>query len=308
MARDTLIDVLGLGAVAIDDLIYVDSYPEADAKVHVRDRRRHHGGQTATALVAAARLGARAAYAGPLGIDEDSEHALEGMRSAGVDVSLCKREKGLSPILSTIIVGDGGRTRAILADTRNFRGADPEWPSPEVIRSASVLFVDHWGVDGMIRAATIARSAGVPVVADFERNASPRFGELLPLADHLIVGREFAAQMTGEGDPRSSALRLIGGPHSVVVVTDGSSGCWAISSGEISASHVPPFSVRVCDTTGCGDVFHGAYAAALALGESLGERLILASASAAMKAEKHGGQDGIPDRPAIDAFRKRHRR
>lgn len=306
--RPSRFDVLGLGAVAIDDLIYVESYPSADAKVHVLDRRRHHGGQTGTALVAAARLGVRAAYAGALGLDEPSEEALSGMRSEGVDVSECRRVAGLAPILSTIAVGDGGRTRAIFADTRNFRGADPDHPSPEVIRSARVLFVDHWGVDGMIRAATIARSAGIPVVADFERNSSSRFPELLPLADHLVIGREFAAQLSGVGDPSDSARRLLRGGHATVVVTDGAAGCWSMEEDDEAPHHVPAFQVQVRDTTGCGDVFHGVYAAALALGEPLAERLILASASAALKAEKTGGQDGIPDREAIRAFRARHGR
>lgn len=308
MAREALIDVLGLGAVAIDDLLYVDRYPAADAKVHVRDRRRHFGGQTGTALVAASRLGAKAAYAGALGLDADSISALDGMRAEGVDVSHCKRAEGLAPILSTVVVGDGGRTRSIFADTRRFRGADPDWPPPGTIRSARVLFVDHWGVDGMIRAATIARNAGVPVVADFERNSSHRFAELLPLADHLVVGREFAAQLTGEGEPASAARRLRRGPHPVVVVTDGAEGCWATESPEVPPVHVPAFSIRVRDTTGCGDVFHGAYAASLALGEPLIERILTASAAAAIKAERPGGQEGIPDRAAIVSFRARHRR
>ena len=64
-------DVLGLGSVAVDDLLYVPHYPPADAKLQVRRRERQCGGLTATALVAAARLGARCAYAGVLGEDED---------------------------------------------------------------------------------------------------------------------------------------------------------------------------------------------------------------------------------------------
>ena len=308
MARDALIDVLGLGAVAIDDLIYVDAYPHAEAKVHVRDRHRHFGGQTGTALVAAARLGAKTVYAGALGLDADSDSALEGMTREHVDVSHCKRQDGLAPILSTIVVGDGGRTRAIFADTRKFRGADPDWPPSGTIRASRVLFVDHWGVEGMIRAAAIAKQAGVPIVADFERNSSPRFAELLALADHLVVGHEFAAQLTGEGEPAAAARRLRKGPHSVVVVTAGSAGCWATESAETPPVLVPAYEVRVRDTTGCGDVFHGVYAACLAFGEPLMERLLNASAAAALKAERPGGQDGIPDRAAISSFRERHRR
>lgn len=307
MARDALVDVLGLGAVAIDDLIYVDQYPGADAKVHVRDRQTHHGGQTGTALVAASRFGVRTSYAGAMGLDAASDLAIENLAREGVDVAHCRRVAGLSAILSTIIVGDGGKTRAIFADTRNFRGADPGWPAPEVIRSARVLFLDHWGVDGMIRAARIARAAGIPIVSDFERNSSERFGELFDLADHLVIGREFASALTGESDP-ARAARLLRATHPVVVVTDGAEGCWGLEGDAAEPMHVPAFRVEVRDTTGCGDVFHGVYAAALAQGEPLLERMILASASAARKAERPGGQPGIPDRAAIREFRARHGR
>jgi len=70
------IDILGLGAVAVDDLLYVSSYPPADSKVHVTSTDRQCGGLTATALVAAARLGCVCAYAGVVGTDENSEFAL----------------------------------------------------------------------------------------------------------------------------------------------------------------------------------------------------------------------------------------
>ena len=69
-------DVLGLGAVAVDDLIYVEAYPPPDAKAQVIGRQRRCGGLTSIALVTAARLGARCAYAGALGNDELSEFAL----------------------------------------------------------------------------------------------------------------------------------------------------------------------------------------------------------------------------------------
>jgi sugar/nucleoside kinase (ribokinase family) len=60
----------------------------------------------------------------------------------------------------------------------------------------------------------------------------------------------------------------------------------------------------VVDTTGCGDVFHGAYAAALAQGMELRERVRLASAAAALKATQPGGQRDIPNLRAVRRFLK----
>ena len=66
--------------------------------------------------------------------------------------------------------------------------------------------------------------------------------------------------------------------------------------------HQPAYRVEVVDTTGCGDVFHGAYAAGLAQGVGTAERVRLATATAALKATRHGGQAGIPSRAAVEAF------
>ncbi len=60
-------DILGLGCTAVDDLLYVEHYPAADSKVRIRRQERQGGGLTGTALVAAARMGARCQYAGGLG-------------------------------------------------------------------------------------------------------------------------------------------------------------------------------------------------------------------------------------------------
>jgi sugar/nucleoside kinase (ribokinase family) len=89
-----------------------------------------------------------------------------------------------------------------------------------------------------------------------------------------------------------------------VIVTCGGQGAWcATGSGE--AIHFPAFKVNAIDTTGCGDVFHGAYAAALARGTGMEERIHFASAAAALKATQHGGQAGIPTRPVVERFLSR---
>ena len=296
-------DVLGLGAVAIDDLLFVDTYPPPDAKVRVQRSERRCGGLTATALVAAARLGACCGYAGVLGSDEPSRVVAEALEREGIDLSCVLRRAEASPAHATIIVGDGGRTRTVFAARPGLVGADPEWPAAEVIRAARVLLVDHVGVAGMCRAAAVARAAGIPVVADLERDDDPWSSELLALADHLVLAQGFAARLTGETEPARAAVRLGAPGRAVVVITCGAQGCWSWApGGEDPPRHQPAFAVATVDTTGCGDVFHGAYAAALARGLDLATRVRLAAAAAALKAARPGGWDGIPDGAAVAAF------
>ncbi|MSU36560.1 MAG: hypothetical protein EXS36_15970 [Pedosphaera sp.] len=296
-------DVLGLGAVAVDDLIYVDEFPAPDLKVHVQSTARQCGGLAATALVAAARLGARCAYAGTIGTDELSIFALHQLRRESIDLKHIRQTETARVFHSRIIVGRKNGTRNIFSDGHGVVGAAPAWPPAAVIQSTRVLLVDHVGVRGMLRASRIARRAGIPIVGDLERNSGPGFAELFEFVDHLIVSQEFAARHTGRTNPAQEIRRLWNGHRQTVIITDGPRGCWYVDQvNPRSATHLPAFAVEAIDTTGCGDVFHGAYAAALAEGLPLVERIRFSSAAAALKATLPGGQSGIPNRKRLQRF------
>ena len=240
------------------------------------------------------------------------------------------------PALSTIIVNQSHGTRTIFSCLGGAIGADPEQPAAELIRSARVLLVDHHGLAGTLRAVRIAREKGVQVVADFERDPGPPFHELFDAVDHLILSSRFARELTG-CDPQAAAESLFSAERRAVVVTCGPQGSWHLShekggaplaacppvsgrQGQQAARgtqsvpspkpvggprYVPAFAVNVADTTGCGDVFHGAYAAALAAGDTISRCVLIASAVAALKATRRGGQAGIPTRAAVMEFLER---
>lgn len=295
--------ILGLGAVAVDDLVYVDAYPNPDAKVRVVDTARHCGGLTATALVAASRLGVRCAYAGVLGTDDFSTFAATQMEREGIDLRHAQRIPTAAVYHSYIVVGARENSRTIFSDGRHVVGAADLWPPTEVIESCAVLFVDHVGIPGMLRAARIAAAAGIPIVSDLERVSGTGFDELLPWIDHFIVSRDFATELTGEAAPEVAVRRLANRARGIVAVTAGAQGCWYTTSGNPEqVHHQRAYAVNVVDTTGCGDVFHGAYAAALALGKPVRERFRMAAAAAALKATQPGGQAGAPTRTHLEEF------
>ncbi|MFW6124596.1 MAG: PfkB family carbohydrate kinase [Pirellulales bacterium] len=295
-------DVLGFGAVAVDELLLVDEYPAAESKVPVRRRERQCGGLTGTALVAAARLGGRCAYAGVIGDDALSQTVLNRLASEGVELAHAVHCRDARPAHSTIIVDERHRTRTVFAGVEGRLGADPSRPSPAVVQAARCILIDHHGVAGSLRAARLARAAGTPVVADFERRPEGAFDELLAAVDHLVVGRRFARRLTGEGDPNRAAERLAGVGRSVVI-TCGEEGCWYVDPGPAPAARrQPAFEVAVVDTTGCGDVFHGAYCLAVARGADVDEAVRFAAAAAALKAEHLGGQSGCPTLEQVEAL------
>jgi len=296
-----MFDILGLGCVAVDDLIYVEAFPPPDAKTAVLRTQRQCGGLTATALVAGARLGSTCAYAGVLGTDELSAYAIAQMKREGISLAHAQQRAEAGPVHSFIVVDEERQTRNIFFDASKAVGADDQQPDAKVIESARVLFVDTFGLEGMVRAARLARAAQIPVVADFERGTGPKFSELLALVDHLILSQTFAQKLTGASDAATAVKLLWTAERKVVAVTCGAEGCCYLSAGA-EMQHQPAFKVKVVDTTGCGDVFHGAYASTLARGLSLADRIRFASAAAALKTTQPGGQAGIPTRAGVEQF------
>jgi sulfofructose kinase len=303
---NTVWDVLGFGAVTVDDLIYVDRYPMPDTKVTVLDKQRHGGGLAGTALVAAARLGARAAFAGILGDDELSRYTITEFEREGVDCAPVLHRPEARPIHSIIIVDRTNGQRSILPSFVGVQWRAPEEIPDTLIASCRVLFVDHHAAAAGLRAAELAHRHGIAVVGDIERENEPFVPELMAQVDHLIVGINYATHKTGRADPVTAAHTLAAG-RVCAVVTAGERGCWyADAACGAEVQYRPAFPVAVVDTTGCGDVFHGAYAASIARGESVSKAVEIASAAAAIKATQPGGRAGIPTRLEVEQFLAKH--
>lgn len=300
-------DIIGLGCTSVDDLLYVSEFPKPDEKMAVQSRERQCGGLTGTALVTASRMGARCAYAGLLGRDELSRVVEENFSREGVDVTFAPRDPAARVVYSLVVVAAATGSRNIFFQANGRIGAHETLPGEAVLRSARVLFLDQYGMAGNLRAARVARSAGVAVVADLEDDTDPRFNELLALIDHVIISEPFACKITGAASPQAALDRLWETDHlwdmdrQAVVVTCGAAGTWFSGTDRVPR-HQPAFQVPAVDTTGCGDVFHGAYAAALIQGMPLAQRVAFAAATAALKATKPGGQRGIPNRSEVERF------
>jgi sulfofructose kinase len=302
-----MIDVLGIGAAAVDDLVYVDHFPAPDTKLKVQGMQRQGGGLAATALVAVARLGLAAAYGAYFGGDDLSRYTIAELETAGVDCSRIVFDADARPYHSVIIVDMAANSRTILYTADGVRHVCPEDIGPDWIGDCRVLLFDHHVAQAALAVLPAARRAGIPVVIDVEDERAPGAAELLAQADHVIVGLPVAGRASGETDPAWMARALAEAGQACVTVTAGPAGCWytgKVTGGRVH--HVPAFTVPVVDTTGCGDVFHGVYAAALALGQLPQQAVRMAAAAAALKATRPGGRAGIPDLWTLQRFLAEH--
>jgi sulfofructose kinase len=294
-------DILGIGTAAVDDHYTVDRFPQPDEKIPVHSIHRYAGGQTATALVAASRQGASTAFFSRLGDDELSRFTIAELEKEGVDCSLIANSPGSRPFFALVIVDAMAATRTILfsadgVDEPNMDRFDSAW-----IEQSRVVFIDHNIPFGILHASRLAHEARVPVIADLESTTIPVLPELLPLVDHLIVSRSFASRLAGSSSIADMLTALSPSTRSATVITCGEKGCW-YQTPECPIKHISAFQVKVMDTTGCGDIFHGTYAAAIARGESIDRAILIATASAGMKAAQIGGRAGIPNLEQVEEF------
>ena len=158
-------------------------------------------------------------------------------------------------------------------------------------------------MEANLTAARWAREAGITVVLDADV-VKPHIPELLELTDYIVASERFAREFTGETDVKRAAGRLLRDGVTAVVVTAGDQGSFCASR-EIEF-HCPAFQVKVVDTTGAGDVFHGAFDFGLLRGWDLQRTIRFASAVAAMTCRHPGGRAGIPALGEALAFLRAH--
>jgi len=294
-------DVLGFGCATIDELFFIEEWPAADRKIPISRRETQGGGLGATALIAAARMGARCSYAGMLGRDETSGQITELLRAEGIDVGLIAYEEEAGAIRAWVFVDTLNQTRNVFMQRPLRIGTPLDSPSEAEVASSKCIFLDHYGGQGNVRVCELARKHNVPVVADFERDNVPDFLDFLPLVSHPILSRGFASRLSNETRPDQIARALWNDNRQTVVITCGEEGSYATQDGR-AVSHHRAFATEVVDTTGCGDCFHGVYCAALAWDWPLPKRLEWASAAAALKARVSGAQRGLPSRVEVERF------
>ncbi|WP_458097550.1 PfkB family carbohydrate kinase [Roseomonas sp. WA12] len=287
-----------VGQVVTDHTFRVDEVEMPPSKVTARGYARTVGGMAANAAIAVVRLGGRAAFWGRVGRDEAGEELRHALESEGVDASGLMMAEGARTPLSAVIVDKMGE-RSIVTYRGERLPSDTEGLPLERIAEAGAVLCDPRWPEAAEAAFREARARGVPSAMDAEKSEERVLRQLVPLADHVIFAKTglgiFAPGVTPE-EGLGRALKA--GPLALAAVTNGEKGTlWQVPGME-RASTRPAFPVDATNTTGAGDVFHGAYALAIAEGQTVEDALRFASAAGALRA-----RDGrTPDRATLEGL------
>ncbi|MGQ0721602.1 MAG: PfkB family carbohydrate kinase [Candidatus Eiseniibacteriota bacterium] len=287
------------GLVASDFVARVPFPVPRDVKVRVSGFVRQGGGPAANAAVAIARLGGRAAFLGAVGDDALGRSQIEELAGEGVDATGVAVVAGAASFVSFILVdaADGARTIFSAPSERPVLPQATRLPAP----APDLLLLDGWAGAAARPLAREARRAGVPVLLD-----AGAFTEevcaLLPEVDVAIVSTPFAEAAAGAGRPDDAVRWILARGPRLAAVTAGEQGALAGAAGADETFRVPADPVRVTDTTGAGDAFHGGAGWALARGETWEQSLRVGAAVAALKCRSLGAREGLPTSAELASF------
>ncbi|SNS26062.1 PfkB family carbohydrate kinase [Tropicimonas sediminicola] len=289
-------EVLVLGMAVVDFVLSMERFPTAAAKYRADSAEIVGGGVAANAAVAIARLGGQATLATRVGDDPLADLVLGELAGEGVCIDHVHRAAGGRSSFSSIYIDAAGERQIM-----NFRGSGltetTDWIAAAP-RAQAVLVDTRWTA-GAAAALASARAWRVPGIVDGE---APIDLALLEAASHVALSRPGLASLEPGEDAATALARLAARIPGWACVTDGENGVWWTEGAEIR--HLPAFRVAVKDTLGAGDVWHGAFALALAEGQGEPEAIRFASAAAALKCMTFGGRSGSPDRAAVMTFLK----
>jgi sulfofructose kinase len=284
-------DVVGVGLNATDTVLIVPRFPAYGGKAPFTREFYSVGGQVATAVVTCARLGLRAKYIGTVGDDERGRIQMDSLRASGVDIKHVQQRANCPNQSAYIVVDESTGERTIFWNRPDCLAISPAQITPGQIACARLLHIDGHDTAAVEHAARIARDRGIPVTVDVD-TIYAGFDRVLPLVDYLIASAEFPARWTGIEDPFAAlvAIQRKSGMR-VAAMTLGAQGALAYSEGRFHYS--PAFAVNCIDTTGAGDVFHGAFCYSVLQEMPIADALEFCNAMAALNCTEPGARGHI---------------
>jgi ribokinase len=296
------IQVVGLGQACVDYLGVTPFYPNEDEKTELTDLTMLCGGPASTALVTLSRLGVQTSFLGSISDDFFGSEIIKNLKREKVDISFLKITEGYTSQFAFIAVGRRSGKRTIFWHRGSVPHLMPGQVDLSLFPNAQFLHIDGLMIEAGLCAARQAQDLGMTVTMD---GGTMRQGskQLIQFVDILIVCKQFAVSLVGPDAPIETALHALRDlGSSDVVITMGADGSIGLNSQGIFRQKA--FPVATADTTGAGDVYHGAYIYGLLQEWEMPECMRFASAAAAINCRKVGAQAGIPDLNAINELMK----
>lgn len=293
--------ILCIGIPVRDLVFQVKDLPARGFKEPASKFDELAGGNALNASVGIRRLGGRAAFAGPMGDESEipARYIFDQMDKEGIEHTGVVHMPGLvTPISNIMIDPSGERTIVTFRDPALWNTQLPDHDA--LLEDCAAILTESRCAGFVTDLCVEASRRNIPVVLDADNVMSMREG-LLKASSHIIFSAEALAATAGVKDEEAALRRMAGATSAFLAVTLGADGMkWLDEANKLQT--MPTFPVHTVDTLGAGDVFHGAFALAIAENASIEEAMRFASAAAAIKCTRHGGAFAAPSRAEVEAL------
>ena len=298
--------IVVFGSINIDLVTRAAKIPAPGETVLGGDYVAIPGGKGANQALAARRAGAKVALVGAYGADEFADAALALLRRDGVDLG-ASRQVDKPTGAAFIVVDERGENAIVVASGANADARATQLDDVALAKGDWVLLQRETPIAEVEAAARAARRRGAKVMLN-AAPAGPLSAELIGAIDYLCVNENEARVVGGElgvaSDEPEAIIAEIERAHAVTtIVTLGPAGAVGFHEGRRFAAPAPD--VQVIDTTGAGDTFVGAFAAALDRGMGFEDAMRRGLAAGSLACSKAGAQSSMPHAHEIEALAAR---
>lgn len=294
--------ILSIGQAVYDITFPADTSIVENQKYRIPQRIECMGGPAANAAYLCALWGSRTSLIARIGKDLFGQKIIEQLEIAGVNTASLKMDNQLDTSISCIIINQQNGHRTILNNPLPQENFEIKWPD----HPPDVILIDGHEKESILKA--VERYPQAITLMD-AGTFKPELLDVIKAVDYLACSKDFAYQYSGvtidmndEQTWQDTFSRLEEINTNTIVVTLGGDG--SIYKSEDTIYHIPAFSADAIDTTGAGDIFHGAFAYCLDNNYSLEETILISSLASSISVETLGGQLSIP---TLESVRNRKR-
>lgn len=292
--------ILCIGQAVYDITFPMEEKIVENQKYRISQRHECMGGPAANAAYLLGLWGSDVSLIARIGKDLFGNEILHTLETVGIDSSTIFREEKQPTSVSCVIVNQKNSNRTILNTPLNEASFPVSWPQ----NKPAVLLLD--GHEASAARQALHRYPEATSIID-AGTFKPHLVEIIEKVDYLVCSEDFAFQYSGKRINLEDSLQIkeifndlskLKAEH--IVITLGERGC--LYQEDRIIRHFAAFSVEAVDTTGAGDIFHGAFAFGIENNYSLPATISLASAASALAVQSIGGQTSVPALDQVQQF------
>lgn len=260
------IDVLGLGAIAMDHVLNCGQLPEEDGYVVINSESLMPGGSCANVITALAGLGTRSGFIARVGDDDNGRKLMADLQAHGVCTHYVSVKKNGVSMHTYVAVAQNGSKAIFCNMGDSLLSLAEDDVSPDMLHGVRYFYTAMQPGKPALKLARLCREKGIPVICNLQ--VEPEFlhqcdvsssviREMLSLSALIITFRNGLVRYSGQDNILSAAESVYETyrPGMGLIVTLGKEGAMWFDGAPPLRS--PAFNVVAKDTTGAGDAFIG---------------------------------------------------